>query len=203
MSTASNARDLGAAIRSARRARGLTQAELATEAGVGRQWLVAVEQGHERAEVGLVTAVLDAVGQSLVTRPAPSDAPDRTWLTAADVAESIRTDLERGDPDFALRALARCLDDLRHLHDPEAIAHLLAEPPSTGDHRWDTLLAASVGWECRQIGIPRPAWTAVTPLRSWWFPVRDAVLVARTMQRTPIHLAVLGIWLDAAALTVL
>lgn len=203
MPTAQDARDVGASIRAARRARGLSQAQLAERARVGRQWLVAVEKGHDRAELGLVVAVLRALDIRLTLRPAaPPPDPARTWLTAADTAEAIRAELDRGDPDFALRILARALSELRALSDPDDRAAFLAEPPSTGDHRWDTLLAASIGRTCRQAGIPAPAWTDAPALRSWWFPVFDPILTARTMQRTSVDLAARGIWLDSRALEV-
>lgn len=201
MVIARDARDVGAAIRAARRAHGFTQAQLAEKAGVGRQWLVAVERGHDRAEIGKIAAVMQALGLGFAVRAgAAATDPARTWLTVADAAEAIREELDRGDRDFALRVLARALSDLRRT--PSDIDAFLAEPPSTGDNRWDTLLAASVGRECRRAGIPAPPWTDVAPLPSWWFPVFDPILAARTMQRTPVDLAARGIWLEGRALEI-
>jgi y4mF family transcriptional regulator len=203
MPAAANGGELGAAIRAARRAQGLSQAELAERAGVGRQWLVAVEKGHERAEVGKVSAVLAALDLQLtVSRATPRTGTDPTWLTARDASAAIRDELDRGDPEFALRILARALADLRRLIDSRDVAAFLAPPPSTGDHRWDTLLAAAVGRVCRQHNIHAPEWTDVPPLGSWWFPMFDAVLTARTMQRTPVDFVARGIWLDERALAV-
>ena len=53
--------DLGLIIRERRRKLGLTQNSLAEKAAVGRQWLVAVEQGKARAEIGLVLRTLAAL----------------------------------------------------------------------------------------------------------------------------------------------
>lgn len=132
--------------------------------------------------------------------PAPAD---RTWLTATDAAEAIREELDRGDTDFALRLLGRALHEIHQLTDPTSQAAFLAEPPSTGDHRWDTLIAATVRRACRRAGLRPPEWTRTRPPASWWFPVYDPVLTARTMQRTPVDLAAKGIWLDERALAVL
>lgn len=85
--------------------------------------------------------------------------PRRTWLTATDAAEAIREELGRGDTDFSLRLLARALDDFRGLSDPAERAAFLAEPPSTGDHRRDTLLAVAVGRACRRASVAAPEWT--------------------------------------------
>lgn len=197
-----NAADVGAAIRAARRAEGLTQAQLAQRAGVGRQWLVALEKGHDRAELGKVVAVLAALGLRAGTQAESAPPGRRTWLTATDAADAIREELGRGDTDFALRLLARALNDFRSLTEPDERAAFLAEPPSTGDRRWDTLVAAAVARACRQTSVAAPEWTRTRPLTSWWFPVFDPVLTARTMQRTPADLASKGIWLDERALTV-
>jgi y4mF family transcriptional regulator len=203
MAAAPHACDVGASIRALRRSLGLTQAELAARAGVGRQWLVAVERGHERAEIGKVAAVLAALGHTFAIHRAPDPpAPRRTWLTTGDVAEAIRDDLDANDTDFALRTLGRAVADFRRLIDPDDVATFLAEPPSTGDHRWDTLVAATISRECRLAGIEAPSWTKTVPLASWWFPVFDPILTARTMQRTPVDFSTRGIWLDSRALEV-
>jgi len=74
-------RDLGAAVREARSHQGLTQAELARRAGVSRDWLVRLEQGHPRLEVQLVLDVLAAAGLALATGPQPPEAADQTEAT--------------------------------------------------------------------------------------------------------------------------
>lgn len=63
------ASDLGATIRDHRRRRGLDQHELAKKIGVSRQWIVEVEKGKPRAEVGLVLRALDALGVVLSVAP--------------------------------------------------------------------------------------------------------------------------------------
>jgi HTH-type transcriptional regulator/antitoxin HipB len=57
--------DLGLVIRRQRRRLGLSQADLAGRAGVGRQWLVDVEHGKARAELGLVLRTLAALDLAL------------------------------------------------------------------------------------------------------------------------------------------
>ena len=62
---------IGATVRSARRRKGLTQAQLAERAGVSRRWLISLEQGQsERAELGKVLDTLDALGLDLRVTPA-------------------------------------------------------------------------------------------------------------------------------------
>lgn len=74
--------DLGLAIRERRRALGLSQSALAWQAGVGRQWLVAVEQGKSGVELGLVLRTLGALNLSLAVAE----------IATADGASSIDVD---------------------------------------------------------------------------------------------------------------
>lgn len=193
--------DLGAAIRAARRARGWSQAGLACAAGVGRQWLNAVEQGHARAEAAKVLAVLAALDLEATTTAAPAATGPRPWLSSVDTARAVRHYVAESQVGLALRVIGRFLGELEH-RAPDELTVALASPPSTGDRRWDTLLAAATARWCRGRAVPVPAWTAVPPLRSWWFPVFDPVLTARTMARTPVDFSTRGIWLDAKALEV-
>jgi len=73
---------LGAAVRDARQARGLTQAGLAERAKVSRQFVISLERGAgPRAELARVLSVLRALGLTMAlgdeeavptTDPAPS-----------------------------------------------------------------------------------------------------------------------------------
>jgi HTH-type transcriptional regulator / antitoxin HipB len=58
-------RELGSLVRQRRHDLRLTQQQLADRAGVGRPWLVAVEAGHPRAEVGKLFALLAELGLDL------------------------------------------------------------------------------------------------------------------------------------------
>src|SRR5271168_3516741 len=60
-----NPTDLGAFIRDRRSQLGLDQAELAERSGTSRKWLIEVEQGKPRAEIGLILRTLKALEVSL------------------------------------------------------------------------------------------------------------------------------------------
>jgi HTH-type transcriptional regulator/antitoxin HipB len=71
--------DLGAVIRDHRRRGGMDQQTLARKIGASRQWVVEVEKGKPRAEVGLVLRALDALGVALsigTTGPTPAPGVD-------------------------------------------------------------------------------------------------------------------------------
>lgn len=62
----------GAIIRARRQERGLSQQSLAEATGVSRKFIVDLEAGHERAELGKTMAVLHTLGVSLTaTEPIP------------------------------------------------------------------------------------------------------------------------------------
>ncbi len=58
--------DLGLVIRERRRELGLDQQTLAKRVGASRQWIIGVEKGKSRAELGLVLRALDALGLRVV-----------------------------------------------------------------------------------------------------------------------------------------
>jgi y4mF family transcriptional regulator len=53
--------DLGAVIRDRRKQLKLDQAALAKRIGVSRQWVIEIERGHPRAELGLVLRAIAAL----------------------------------------------------------------------------------------------------------------------------------------------
>jgi HTH-type transcriptional regulator/antitoxin HipB len=59
--------DLGAFIRERRTKLGIDQLALAKKAGTSRKWLVEVEQGKARAEIGLIWRTLKSLGGSVDT----------------------------------------------------------------------------------------------------------------------------------------
>ena len=56
-----SAKDLGSAVRARRKALDLDQAALATQVGVSRQWIGALERGKPGAELALVLRTLRAL----------------------------------------------------------------------------------------------------------------------------------------------
>lgn len=57
--------DLGAVIRERRIKLGFDQGSLAAKAGTSRKWLIEVENGKPRAEIGLVFRTLKALGLAM------------------------------------------------------------------------------------------------------------------------------------------
>lgn len=98
----STSTDLGAAVRDARTAAHLTQAELATRAGVSREWLIGLERGaRPRAELTKILGVLSALDQPLMlgcdehAAPPSKGAEPSNRGTGMSTAEVTRRAIER------------------------------------------------------------------------------------------------------------
>jgi transcriptional regulator with XRE-family HTH domain len=63
-------RQLGDTLRAERHAQGLTQAETARRAGIGRQKLIQVEQGKPGVALAAYAAAMDALGLAPTVKPA-------------------------------------------------------------------------------------------------------------------------------------
>ncbi len=87
--------DLGLIIRQQRRRLGLNQTDLASRVGVGRQWIVAIEQGKARAELGLVLRTLAALDLTLAT-DGGGDAPMRKISKIAPIDIDAVVDAAKG-----------------------------------------------------------------------------------------------------------
>ena len=67
-------RILGRLVRRARRARGLTQIELAGMAGLGERFIVDLERGKTTCEIGKVLEVMNMLKLSMIVEP-PAEVP--------------------------------------------------------------------------------------------------------------------------------
>lgn len=126
----------------------------------------------------------------------------RWWRTIAETAIAIREELDEGDEDAALRTL---LDGVNQLPDAAAAGKLtdaLIKPPSIGQLRWDTLLAAAVRYRLHSMGERAPQWTFKEPLDRFWWPVRVNISKEyNDLAHAPAELLRVGIFMDERAFT--
>jgi len=73
--------DLGALIRDHRTKLSLNQKSLAQKVGVSRQWIVDVEKGKPRAEIGLLLRTISALGIALDAEKEGPEKPKDTSLS--------------------------------------------------------------------------------------------------------------------------
>ena len=76
MPLVSTPREIGLLVRDRRRERGLSQQALADQVEVSRQWIVAVEKGKPRAELGLLLRTLSALDLVVRIEARPDDEID-------------------------------------------------------------------------------------------------------------------------------
>ena len=70
MQSVQTVEDFALLIRNRRRALGLSQAQLAEKVGASRQWLIDIEKGKPRAELGMVLQVLAELDVQLQVKTA-------------------------------------------------------------------------------------------------------------------------------------
>ena len=95
-----SSRAFGAAVKAARTQQGLTQAEVAQRAGVGRPWLSELESGKRTAELGRALSVVDALGLAVSLTPVVQSGPDLgALLTGSTANDSTDTDTDTDTDD--------------------------------------------------------------------------------------------------------
>ena len=84
-------KDVGAFVRQRRLELGLNQSALALRVGVSRQWIIEVEKGKPRAELGLILRTLQALELRLSARAFQQNAKQSAPLIDLDaIAQSAR-----------------------------------------------------------------------------------------------------------------
>lgn len=71
------------------------------------------------------------------------------------------------------------------------------EPPSTGDVRWDVLLAGLAEWLTAQDCEPAPAWAEGRTLTTWWFPDDTPAARSTAIVHAPAALRRRGVFIAA------
>lgn len=84
--------DVGNLIRERRRLLGMSQAALARDLGVSRQWLISVEAGKEGADTARVLRVLAALGLVVDIRPIEAGAGAR--VPPGDGRQAVSVDID-------------------------------------------------------------------------------------------------------------
>lgn len=91
--------DLGALVRSVRTARGMTQADLAEQLHMGRDWVVRLEKGHPRLEAQRLLDALRIVGVTIeATAPEAGESSPRKRGQRAAPQKSKPTITAPADP---------------------------------------------------------------------------------------------------------
>ena len=120
----------------------------------------------------------------------------------ADVALEVAACLAEGDEAAALRLAFRCVELFERAPHAERMGLVAQEPMSTGDARYDAMLAAIAEYLCTREGMLAPEWVEDSKrfLDQWWFVSGIRSLHADAIVHSPISFARRGVFITAGAL---
>jgi len=183
-------------LRSERRGSGLSVAAVARAAGTSATNVSAYERGAKRANEATVARLVAAVRAG-----SASPIHRNRLVTVPAAAAAIRTGLRQGWPTADLLRVVRELrSNAKHLRNDTDRGAFYARPSTTGDRRWDALLAGVTEMDALRDGHDVPAWARGHDLPHLWFVGSSPSLRPHALVHTPSSLAVRGIVLDRASL---
>ncbi|WP_284763146.1 helix-turn-helix domain-containing protein [Arthrobacter sp. efr-133-R2A-63] len=190
----------GVIIRARRQERGLSQQSLAESAGVSRKFIIDLEAGHERAELGKTMAVLHTLGVSLTATDAIPGGSDYD-PARRDYAETFAQLINSRDFEFAIKMLADYATASLKAGRP-----LLQRSPRLKEPHWSAALAGITNYTAHRLGQPAPSWTKrVKALNEAWMPAESyrsvrGPMKKLTMSETPAELAALNVFIRERSL---
>ena len=187
--------EIAGLIKGARRAAGITQAELARRASTTQPAVTAYESGARVPSVSTLRRLLNACDHDLelVARPRVR----RGAMPLSGLAPAMTADLREGRERDAIRLLFGFADDFRGSSRPGKIELLREEPPPTGDARFDAALAGTAELFAREAEIAAPRWVEEPNrfVEPWWFVASKPELDAYVFAHTPAVFARHGVFI--------
>ena len=138
---------------------------------------------------------------SLTHRGAASPVFVNRLLTVPAAAAAVRKGLRAGWPTRdLLRIIRESRNNATWLTTPGGVAVFFAVPSTTGDPRWDALLAGSTEDLALRRRQQVPVWTKGHALSSFWFVGSNRHFDAYAVAHSPPSLKVRGVMLDPSDL---
>jgi len=120
-------------------------------------------------------------------------------MDVRDLVETLRDGLaNEASVGTLLRLIRQFIMDVDAGGDFESLT--ATDPVSTGDERWDALVAGVVEDLAYRHGTFVPEWTVREPLDSWWFVTSVPKLEPTALVETPRALANRGVFIRRAAM---
>ena len=172
---------------------GLTQAEFAAALGTSAPRFSAYRTGKTVPSAALYLRALRLAASLKAAR-------DRGWMTPPSATRQIHSALRKGDDIWALKMTLQGRDHLRELlrENDDASNAWTAAPRTTGDPKWDALLAALTAHEFEAADREPPGWAEAENKRlgehdEWIMP---SLLLdeAEVREATPNWLAEHGVY---------
>jgi transcriptional regulator with XRE-family HTH domain len=182
-------------LRDARHAAGITQLELARRAGTAQPAVAAYESGSRTPTLTTLERLLGACEHDVELRARPR--LRRGAASLAELAVTIRGDLEDDQERDALRLLFGFADDFRGSSRAGRVSLLRDEPPATGGARFDALLAGVAELFASEGAIAAPSWVNGPGrfVEPWWFVASRPAFHAYTLANTPALIARHGVFM--------
>lgn len=126
------------------------------------------------------------------------------YFTLRSLAEALAEEVQVQPEDLSacLRLVAQAISDFRSLRHARDQRTFLRQPSTTGDSRWDALVAAVAAREARNRGMDIPVWSEQPEffLDRAWFVTRSPGLRALAFVESPSDFVVRHVYLDPAEL---
>lgn len=182
-------------IRFAREFHGLSQRELAVKSGIPQPRIADIESERHEASFSRIEELLTSVGFEIALVPGPQRG---CWGAAAGIRES----LQAGRLQTAWRHVIQLSDNLLGVDPATAVASNYLAPPSTGDLRYDSLIAAVVDYRLSERRLPVARWVDEPKyvLSEPWDVEPIASLRAAARRATPPEIKRHGIFLAKSEL---
>ncbi|MHB8246118.1 MAG: helix-turn-helix domain-containing protein [Acidimicrobiales bacterium] len=179
-------------LRSSRLASGLSAAALARAAGTSASNVAAYERGVKDPEPKTLARLYALIS-------AGSNSPIFVYnlLTVPATSAALRSGLRHGwgSADL-LRVVRECLSNTKWVVSRTDRDAFMFAPSTTGDRRWDALLAGAIEHHCLKAGADVPAWTHGRTAGGLWFVGSNESLHAYALTSSPTSLRVRGVLLD-------
>ena len=179
----------------AREKSGLTQTQMARIAKTSQSAIAAYEAGDREPTVPVLQRMLAATGHNLMI----AFEADRNIYRVADLARDIRkTSIKNRE-----RRLRLVFEFLREVDTKELTLRVAVEPESTGDQRFDAMLAALSEDLCVINGVSPPSWVFADQrfLDSAWWVSNLKSARTRALVNAPASYRRRGVMIDRHDLT--
>jgi transcriptional regulator with XRE-family HTH domain len=185
-------------VRSMRTDAGLSLRALADAAGVATSTVHRIERGDLNPTVEVLQRLAEAAGSRLVVAAEPDSARSMVGL-----ANAIRGDLALGDHTMPVRRAAELAARFESADAQTRHRMVAADPPSTGDERWDAFVGALAEWLTVRHGMDAPEWSRRSEryLDYGWWVTPMASLHAWEYAGSPASFKTRGVYLHRESLT--
>jgi len=183
-------------LRERRRNSSLTAAQVARVTGTSESNIAAYERGGKVAGPPTLQRIVDAIDAG-----SESTIYVNGLVTVPQASAAIRSGLRHG---WTMRELLRVVRELRSnskwITRPIDQKVFLARPSTTGDRRWDALLAGATEELAARVSMPAPDWAEGVRLANEWFVAEDPAFNEYLLAHSPVPFRSRNVMIDPDAL---